>query len=173
MKKIFGFLFLAATLISTAACAQQDKSKRPSPPAKATATLSSGAVITIDYSQPAVKGRTIGKNIEPMAGKIWRTGANEATIFETSKDIIVEGKALKAGKYAFFTIWNGDNWTLIFNNKANQWGAYDYKEADDALRVEVKGGKGTNDAERLVFNASNDGKISFAWGELLVGFTVK
>jgi Protein of unknown function (DUF2911) len=163
MKKIFGFLFLAATLISTAACAQQDKSKRPSPPAKATATLSSGAVITIDYSQPAVKGRTIGKNIEPMAGKIWRTGANEATIFETSKDIIVEGKALKAG----------NNWTLIFNNKANQWGAYDYKEADDALRVEVKGGKGTNDAERLVFNASNDGKISFAWGELLVGFTVK
>lgn len=172
MKKIFGFLFLAATFISTAACAQQDKSKRPSPPAKATATLASGAVITIDYSQPAVKGRTIGKDIEPMAGKIWRTGANEATVFETSKDITVEGKSLKAGKYAFFSIWNGDNWTLIFNKKANQWGAYDYKEADDALRIEVKGGKGSN-AERLVFNAGNDGKISFSWGELMIGFTVK
>lgn len=172
MKKIFGLFLTAATFISTIACAQQDKSKRPSPPAKATATLASGAVITIDYSQPAVKGRTIGKDLEPMAGKVWRTGANEATIFEITKDVTVEGKLLKAGKYAFFSIWNGDKWTLIFSKKADQWGAYDYKESDDALRVEVKGGKGSF-TERLVFTASNDGKISFAWGELMVAFSVK
>ena len=131
-------LFSAVLFISLGACGQLDKSKRPSPPALAKETTSSGVTISIDYSQPSVKGRTIGKDLEPLDGKVWRTGANEATIFEINKDVTVEGKALAAGKYGLFTIVNGDEWTIIFNKTWNQTGAFNYKEADDALRVKVK-----------------------------------
>ena len=83
MKKILSLAILAG-LVAVQVNAQkpaEDKSKRPSPPATATQKIASGATISIDYSQPAVKGRTIGKDLEPMEGKVWRTGANEATVF--------------------------------------------------------------------------------------------
>ena len=161
------------TLISIGACAQEDKSKRPSPPAKASETISSGAVITIDYSQPSVKGRTIGKDLEPMEGKVWRAGANDATVFEVSKDVKVEGQALPAGKYGFFTITNGNEWTIIFNKTWKQWGAFSYKEADDALRVKVKSGKANPFAEKLSYAISKGGKVSLMWGDIQVDFDVK
>src|SRR5215211_6965677 len=138
MKKVLTIAFIAAGLITANHAAAQenaDKSKRPSPPATASQKISSGAVITIDYSQPSIKGRTIGKDLEPMPGKVWRTGANEATTFEVSQAVQVEGKPLPAGKYALFTIANEGEWTVIFNKTANQWGAFKYKDADDALRV--------------------------------------
>jgi D-Tyr-tRNAtyr deacylase len=153
-------------------CAQTDKSKRPSPPAQATATLASGATITIDYSQPAVKGRTVGKDLEPKQGEVWRTGANEATWIEFSKDVTVEGKAVKAGKYGLFTIWNGNNWTVIFNSKWNQMGAFGYKQADDVLRVEVPVKKGAF-SERLTFKANNNGTITLNWADLQFDLNVK
>lgn len=88
MKKVFTVLSMAGLLLATTTLFAQekkeDKSKRPSPPAKVTETIASGAIISIDYSQPAVKGRTIGKDLEPKGNAVWRTGANEATIFETS-----------------------------------------------------------------------------------------
>lgn len=154
------------------ACAQEDKSKRPSPPAQAKETLASGAVVTIDYSQPSVKGRTIGKDLEPMPGKVWRTGANEATTFEVSKDVKVEGKDLPAGKYSLFTIANEGEWTIIFNKTAKQWGAYDYKEADDALRVTVKPGKSPQFAEKMSFNVDKNGTVTLLWGDTRVDFKV-
>lgn len=144
MKNLFSLAAISAImLVNFGACAQQDKSKRPSPPAKVSATLASGATISVDYSQPSLKGRTIGKDVEPMDGKVWRTGANEATVFETSKDVKVEGQTLPAGKYAFFSIANGDEWTLIFNKTWKTWGAFDYEKnkGDDALKVKVKAGK--------------------------------
>src|SRR6478752_10227969 len=100
MKKLFAITLLASGLLmSVKADAQgDDKSKRPSPPAKVTTKLSSGATVTVDYSQPSLKGLTIGKDIEPMEGKVWRTGANEATVFETDKDITIDGAKLPAGK---------------------------------------------------------------------------
>ena len=84
MKKLLTIALLASgvmTSIHVQAQEAEDKSKRPSPPAKVTQKISSGATISIDYSQPSVKGRTIGKELEPMDGKVWRTGANEATGF--------------------------------------------------------------------------------------------
>lgn len=100
MKKILSLaLFSGILLMGINAQAQnEDKSKRPSPPATVTATTSKGTVIKIDYSQPSVKGREIGKDVEPMKGKVWRTGANEATVFEVSKDVTINGKNLPAGK---------------------------------------------------------------------------
>ena len=110
MKKLLTLSVVASLLLSTmtvfAQDKKEDKSKRPSPPATATATLSSGAMVSIDYSQPSVKGRTIGKDLEPKKGEVWRTGANEATVFETSKPVKVNGQALPAGKYGLFSVVN-------------------------------------------------------------------
>lgn len=169
MKTILSFLLVFTTL---AACGQGDKSKRPSPPAQTKETLSGGTTITIDYSQPALKGRTIGQDIEPMEGRVWRTGANEATVFEVDKDVKVEGKDLPAGKYGLFTIMNGNEWTIIFNKTWKQWGAFNYKEADDALRVKVKATTNSPAAERMTFTIDKDGKISLMWGDRLVVFTI-
>jgi hypothetical protein len=162
-------LFSAVLFISIGAFGQNPPA---SPPAKASETTNSGAVITIDYSQPSVKGRTIGKDLEPMEGKVWRTGANKATVFEVSKDVKVEGKALPAGKYGLFTIVNGDEWTIIFNKTADQWGAFNYKEADDALRVKVKGGKTKAFSEKMTFVIDKKGKVSLMWGDKQADFTV-
>ena len=144
-----------------------------SPPAKASETTENGTVITINYSQPSVKGRTIGKDLEPMEGKVWRAGANEATVFEVNKDVKVEDKTLPAGKYGFFTIVNGNEWTIIFSKTWKQWGAFSYKEADDALRVKVKGGKTKAFAEKLTYTVTKDGKVSLMWGDKQVDFNVK
>jgi Protein of unknown function (DUF2911) len=166
-------LFTLVTLSTLSACAQPDKSTRPSPPALAKETLSSGAKVSIDYSQPSVKGRTIGKDLEPKAGQVWRTGANEATVFETDKPVKIEGKELPAGKYGLFTLVNGDDWTIIFNKTWKQWGAFDYKEADDALRLNVKAAKAASFAEKMNFSISKEGKVTLLWGDISVGFTVQ
>jgi hypothetical protein len=173
MKKFALLLNLLLFATIFVANAQEDKSKRPSPPAIAKETINSGATISINYGQPSVKGRTIGKDVEPMPGKVWRAGANEATVFETDKDVMIEGKSLPAGKYAFMTIDNGSNWTLIFNKTSNQWGAYDYKEADDALRVTVKPAKAKSFGEKLTYTVDKSGKVSMLWGDNDVSFNVK
>lgn len=174
MKKFITLTLLGSLLLSSTVFCQDDKSKRPSPPAKATETLKSGAVVTIDYSSPALKGRVIGKDVEPKTGVIWRAGANEATSFEASRNVTVEGKALAAGKYAFFvlTAANGDA-TLIFNKNYNQWGAYDYKESEDVLRVPAKVGKAANSSERLTFAISKEGRVTLHWGTMEIAFNVQ
>lgn len=143
-----------------------------SPAATATQTTDKGATITINYSQPSVKGRTIGKDLEPMEGKVWRTGANKATTFEINKDVKVEDKTLPAGKYALFTVKNGDEWTIIFNKTWDQWGAFNYKEADDALRVKVKGKEGEF-SEKMTFTINKDGDVRLAWGKEMLEFEVE
>ncbi len=170
MKKLLFLLPIA--MIALTACGQGDKAKRPSPPAKASGTTASGTMISIDYSQPSVKGRTIGKDLEPMAGKVWRTGANEATVFEVSKDVKVEGKTLPAGKYGLYSIANGDDWTIIFNKTWNQWGT-EYAQDKDALRVNVKSKKSSKFAEKFTISVGKDGKVSLWWGDYEVPFTVE
>src|SRR5215217_4240453 len=100
MKKMILFSFFAASLISSVTTFAQGN-PRPSPPDTARFNGANGLVITLAYSQPSVKGRTIGKDIAPY-GKVWRTGANEATTFEITKDAKIEGKALRAGKYSLY-----------------------------------------------------------------------
>lgn len=164
-------VFTTLVLLTTICLAQQDKSKRPSPPAQLHFKTSSGAHVTIDYSKPSIKGRTIGKDIEPMEGKVWRTGANEATWIEVDKDVLIEGKKLPAGKYGLFSILNGDEWTIIFNKTWNQWGAMSYKEADDQLRVKVKNTEGKF-AEQLSFSFAEDA-FMFNWGNKQAKISIK
>jgi hypothetical protein len=174
MKRFLLLTSLSALLFtSVTASAQDDKAKRPSPPAKATQTIAGGAVITIDYSSPALKGRTIGKDVEPKKGEVWRAGANEATVFATSKNITVEGKTLPAGKYGFYVLSGDKEWTVIFNKKTDLWGADGYDAANDALRVKVTPRKSATAQERLTYTISKTGKVSLVWGTLDLSFSVK
>jgi len=174
MKKLLMYL-IAGTLFTTySATAQTNKGPRPSLPDTVKTTTSNGVNIEIDYSRPSVKGRTIGKDLEPMEGKAWRAGANEATTFVFSKDVKVEGKSLPAGKYSFFTIKNGNDWTLIFNKKWKIWGTtYEENKGEDALQVKVKGSKAPSFAEKVTYTIDKSGKVSMMWGSYLVNFTVK
>lgn len=173
MKYLFSLSILSLLLFTAvSSCAQNDKSKRPSPPATAAQKLGE-TTITINYSQPSVKGRTIGVDLEPMQDKVWRAGANEATVFETDKDVMVEGKTLPGGKYGFFILVLKESWVLIFNKTWDQWGAFKYKEADDVLRVPVKSGKGAAFAEKLTYKISADGMVTISWGDIETNFKVQ
>jgi hypothetical protein len=93
--------------------------------------------LSIKYSRPGVKGRTIWGGLVPYA-EPWRTGANEATSFTTSGDLTVEGQPLPAGTYAFLTIPGPDEWTVVFSRQKDMWGAFSYDSTNDQLRVTVK-----------------------------------
>lgn len=174
MKKtrLITVVFVVAAMILNVCIlsAQDDKSKRPSPPAQAKGTIGNAA-ITIDYSQPAVKGREIGVQLAPY-GKVWRTGANEATTFEVSADVKVEGKTLKAGKYGLFTIPGENEWVIIFNTVPDQWGSRNYDKSKDALRVSVKPGKTSDSTERFTISVENSGQVVMKWGNHEVNFSV-
>ncbi|WP_256007168.1 DUF2911 domain-containing protein [Pedobacter deserti] len=170
MKKTIVLSFIAA-FFTLSVSAQQDKSKRPSPPAVAKETTASGLTIMIDYSQPSLKGRAIGTELAPY-GKVWRAGANEATIFEISKNAKVEGKALPAGKYALHAIPGEKEWVFIFNKKWQKPGT-EYNEAENALQVSVRPEKSSAATEKMTFTISKAGKVTLLWGNLAVPFNVK
>lgn len=171
MKNTIAYIicFLMITGLSTVSIAQEDKSKRPSPPAEVKGVIDS-ADIAIFYSSPAVKGRIIWGELVPY-GKVWRTGANEATVFETSRDLVIQGQTLPAGKYALFTIPREHEWTFIFNSEWNQWGAFKYDENKDVLRIKVPVAKSATFNERMKFEIIDDGVVLF-WENLQVGFPV-
>lgn len=175
MKKVLSFAVLLILLATTVNAQKkpEDKSKRSSPPARVTQKIPSGATIIIDYSQPSIKGRTIGKDLEPMEGKVWRTGANEATVFETDKDVTIDGAKLPAGKYGLFTIFNGKNVTVIFNKTWDQWGAFTYKESDDQLRITTQYKEINTPFEKMTFTISPEGEVNLYWGNRDVSFQVK
>lgn len=155
--------------------AQEDKSKRPSPPATATGKVM-GATITINYSSPAVKGRKIWGGLVPY-DKVWRAGANEATLFETDKDIKIEGKSLPAGKYSLYAIPGEKEWVIILNSKTGQWGvkmdeSTTEEPANDVLRVTVKPGKSASFNERLKYVVDKNG-FALEWENLKVPVSIK
>jgi len=93
--------------------------------------------ITLTYSRPNRKGRKIFGALEPF-GKVWRTGANSATVIKFSDDVTIEGKDIPAGEYGLFTIPNKSEWTVILSKTSKAWGAYTYNQADDFARFTVK-----------------------------------
>lgn len=169
-------LFALALLIAQTGWSQgQDKSKRASPPATATGKIGD-ATITINYSSPSVKGREIWGGLVPY-GQVWRAGANEATIFETDKDIMVEGKRLPAGKYSLFVLPTQDQWQVIFNSETGQWGIKRTGEANrdpakDVLTVSVKPEKSATMNEKLNY-AVNDNGIVLSWENQQLPVSIK
>jgi len=138
MKKKLAIDVAFAAVLATGlvVAAQQDKSKRPSPPAQAKVDLS-GATVTIDYSSPRAKGRKIYGDLVPF-GQVWRTGANEATTFVTTADLNVGGTTVPAGNYTLFTIPNKDKWTLILSKKTGEWGTEYPGASNDLARIDMK-----------------------------------
>ena len=130
-------LFLALIGMASPGMAQQDKSKRPSPPASTACKFADGKTVTVDYSSPRMKGRKIFGDLVPY-GKVWRVGANEATTFVTNTDLVVGGKPVPAGSYTIFTIPNQDKWTLIISKKTREWGMPYPGEAEDFTRTDMK-----------------------------------
>jgi hypothetical protein len=159
-------LFALAMLFATVTFAQ----KPVESPRDSVSSTINGAKITINYGSPSVKGRKVFGDLEKF-GKVWRAGANDATVFTTSKDIVVEGKALPAGTYGLFAIPTEGAWTIIFNKVAKQWGAYKYDESKDALRVVVKP-VASKMNERLVYKINAKG-FSLNWDKLSVPVKVK
>jgi len=134
---ILGSSVLLVALAAFAIHARQDKSKRPSPPATTTCDLGGGKSITVDYSSPRARGRKIFGGIVPY-GNVWRAGANEATTFVSTSDLMIGGQHVPAGKYTIFTIPNQDKWTLIISKKTGEWGI-PYPGADsDLTRADMK-----------------------------------
>ena len=139
-KHLF-LLIISLVIISSQSYAQNDKKVRVSPKAAVIQTVGFTEV-RIDYNRPGVKGRVIWGGLVPY-DKVWRAGANEATKFTFSTDVKINDKTLKAGSYSFFVIPTKESWTLIFNKVADQWGAFEYNEAEDVLRFEVTPEKGS------------------------------
>lgn len=166
--KLFALSLIAAFSLGNLS-AQKDGKKMASPPAKMEAKVGE-ATVTINYHQPSVKGREIYGELVPY-GKVWRTGANNATTFTTSKSITVNGKELKAGTYSLFTIPGEKEWTIIFNTDAEQWGAYKYDEKKDTLRVTATPQKNTA-TERMTFTEKG-GTIYLDWAETRVPLKIK
>jgi len=131
--------------------------------------------ISITYSRPGVKGRKIWGGLVPY-GEVWRSGANENTTITFSTPVKVEGHDLPAGTYGLQTIPTAGDWTIIFSKDAKEWGAFTYKQEDDALRVQAKP-QPAEMRERMAFEfddvTDTSAKIVLHWEKLKVPFTVE
>lgn len=158
---IYALLFT----FSIQACAQK------SPPVKVKKEIN-GVNIEINYHAPSVRDRAIWGDLVPY-DQVWRTGANNATTFEVDKDVKIGKEKVPAGKYALFTIpKKGEPWVLILNKEADQWGAYNYKDSEDLLRVDVETKRLLEMKEQMTFEIDNDGNVSFKWEYLSFQFKV-
>ena len=173
----------------------------PSPKASVMQTI--GVTdITITYSRPAMKGRTIfadapatmetrakgeatldnqnerkaGEPIVPY-NHVWRAGANDATVFQVTDDVAINGQPLKAGTYSLHTIPGKDEWTIIFNNDSGQWGSFTYDAKKDALRVKTKPQPASESQEWLLYTfdpvSENSATVNIRWEKIRVPFTVE
>ena len=132
-----------------------------------------GVDITVNYGSPAVNQRTIYGELVPY-NQVWRTGANEATKITFAEDVKVgaDGKMLKAGTYALFTRpASREDWTIIFNKKHDQWGAYDYNERDDVASIKGNAAALSGNQERMDFALDTD-EVILMWDDLRVSFPV-
>lgn len=204
LKRIYipSFIFLLLLLGSAQYALAQPPPFVPRPSQKASVMQKIGVTeVTITYSRPGVKGRTIwgeplpeqagtkgeatldDQNARPKGapivpwGHAWRTGANEATQFVVTDDVLINGQKLPAGSYSLHTIPTKDEWTIIFNSVANQWGSFRYDPAKDTLRVKAKPEWVGESKEWLEFWIDpindNSAQVNIRWEKVRVPFTVE
>ncbi len=165
-----------AALVATAVSAQQQPLTVPRPSPNASLSQTIGITeVTLHYSRPGVKGRAIWGGLVPY-NEVWRTGANENTTISFSTPVKIEGHELPAGLYGLQTIPAAGDWTIIFSKDAQLWGAFDYKQEHDALRVQVKPAP-AEPQERMSFELNDltdtSAKVVLRWEKLQVPFTVE
>src|SRR6185436_2467294 len=200
-------LFLTALLVlfSFTLGAQQTQAQfKPLAPSQKASVMQTIGVtdVTITYHRPAVKSRVIfaaapesmearakgeatldnqnerkpGEPIVPY-NHVWRAGANEATTFQVTDDVLVNGQPLKAGTYSLAAVPGKDEWTIIFNNDPGQWGAFSYDATKDALRVKTKAQAVSDNQELLAYTfdpvTANSATVNLRWEKVRVPFTVE
>ena len=194
---------LAVLCVLCCAVAASAQVTLPRPSQKASVMQRIGVTdVTITYSRPAVKGRKIWGDPLPGQladvkgeatlddqykrpkdaviapyGHVWRTGANEATTFVVTDDVLINGQKLPAGSYSLHTIPNKDEWSIVFNGTANQWGSFDYDPAKDTLRVKAKPEWVNTNEEYLSYTfdpvTDDSAQVNIRWEKVNVPFTVK
>ncbi|MGC2695379.1 MAG: DUF2911 domain-containing protein [Candidatus Angelobacter sp.] len=167
-------LLLVLASLAMAQQTPEDKSKRPSPPGVAEVTLK-GKKITIDYGRPFLKGRKVGQELAPY-GKVWRTGANEATALTTDVDLNIGGVKVPAGKYTLYTLPSEGTWKLIINKQTGQWGTK-YDESQDLARVDMKKSQLPQTVEQFTIafdkKSEDSADLNLDWENTRVSVTVK
>jgi len=165
---------VAGLLVAGATTAAAVEYPRVSP--KATVTQVVGVTdVTINYCRPSVRGRAVWGGVVPF-DKVWRTGANEATTITFGDEVTVGDTKLPAGTYGLFTVPGREEWTVVFNKGAKQWGAFNYNAADDVLRVKVKP-QTASFTELMTFTFTGVGatsaEVALTWEKLRIAFTLK
>jgi hypothetical protein len=197
----FTFTLITVGFASAQQPQVQIKPIRPSQKASVMQTI--GVTdITITYSRPGAKGRKIwgdppagmaaraqgeatldnqnerqpGEPIVPY-NHIWRAGANEATLFQVTDDVLINGQPLKAGAYSLHAVPGKDEWTIIFNSDPGQWGSFAYDSKKDTLRVKTKPEAAADNQEWLRYTIDpvdpNSARVNLRWEKLTVPFTVE
>jgi len=194
----FAVLFVLGFAVSVSA-----QVVTPQPSQKASVMQRIGVTdVTITYFRPGVKGRKIwgdplpgqessvkgeatldNQNVRPKDavivpyGHVWRTGANDATTFVVNDDVLINGQKLAAGTYSLHTIPTKDEWTIVFNGTANQWGSFNYDSAKDTLRVKAKPTSVNENQEWLAFTfdpvSEDSAQVNIRWEKISVPFTIK
>jgi len=158
---------IVALLITTVGISQAKKAS----PAETAKGKIGNAEILITYGNPSVNGRAIWGELVPF-DKVWRAGANDATMFITDKPLTVEGQKLPAGKYSLFVIPNEKETTIIFNMVAKQWGAYEYDQNQDQLRIKVKPQVSETSTEKLIYKI-NPNNVTLSWEKWNLPISIK
>ncbi len=130
----------------------------------------SGASISIAYGRPFLKGRVVGDSVEPLEGRVWRLGADEATTLTTDRDLMLGAAHVPAGEYTLWTLWTGDLTELIISYDIGQWGT-DYDEARDLGRTPMTVGTLDNPTEQLTLHIE-DSVLRFEWGTALASVPI-
>src|SRR5262245_22098553 len=199
----FAILFAVTGAAPYVAAQQPQVNIKPLRPSQKASVMQTVGVtdITITYSRPPVKGRTIfadapatmesrhpgeatldnqnerkaGEPIVPY-NHVWRAGANEATTFQVTDDVLINGQPLKAGTYSMHTVPGKDEWTIIFNGDAGQWGSFTYDAKKDVLRVKTKPQAASDNQEWLIYTfdpvTENTATVNIRWEKTRVPFTV-
>lgn len=200
----FAVLFAVAGAATCVSAQQAPLSIRPLRASQKASVMQTVGVtdITITYSRPPVKGRTIfadapatmearakgeatldnqnerkpGEPVVPY-NHLWRAGANEATMFAVTDDVLINGQPLKAGTYSLHTVPGKDEWTIVFNSDSGQWGSFQYDAQKDTLRVKTKPQMASDNQEWLMFSfdpvTENSATVNIRWEKLRVPFTVE
>jgi Protein of unknown function (DUF2911) len=172
------FPFIKIMLLCSVVFTAKAQIKTPAPSPSATVIQSIGlATATIEYSRPSLKGRKMmGSTLVPF-GQVWRTGANKIPNLILTQDVTIEGQKVPAGTYGIFTIPTATDWTIILSKKPDQWGSYEYKEADDLVRFKVKSEKLAAKEEHFTMAFTDftpkSAKIAIRWENSQVKFNIQ
>lgn len=130
------------------------------------------AEITITYGRPEARGRTVWGELVPY-GKVWRTGADEASVLTTTAPVMLGAAKVQPGSYALFTIPDEGQWTVILNKEAGQWGAYEYDEKVDVARALVKSFPNEESVEAFTIEVDDKDRLVMKWADVIAPIPLK